>query len=267
MRIIRNFWMSSLLVGMLVGFSACGGTDKGGAATYVGQNGEIVDGSEAGATEALPFTPDVKEKLTGEPGAESITIEGDATISHPESVVERERCFIIMSKKDYYLYVYEPQGDDTVMVARFDCCFSRVKGQKQGEGDMRTPHCTMDHPFSITQIADASTWEHDFGDGRGPIKSYGNYFLRLETPGHKGIGIHGSTNNEESVPGRASEGCIRLHDADIIELAEKYAFVGMKVVIKEESADDLPFEVRALKKQQVARKRHLPVNVTQEEQP
>ena len=189
-------------------------------------------------------------------GKKAIRIVGDQSISHPEMVKDRNNCFIVMSKKDYYLYVYEAQGEDTVMVARFDACFSLKKGQKEASGDMRTPHCTIDDPFTITEIKDASTWEHDFGDGRGPIKSYGDYFLRLKT-GHNGIGIHGSTNNVESVPGRASEGCIRLHDEDIVDLAENYAFVGMKVIIKAEDVDDLPFEVRAFEKQNVARKRHL----------
>ena len=165
--------------------------------------------------------------------------------------------FIVMSKKDYYLYVYEGQGADTVLLARYDCAFSQKKGNKQQRGDMKTPHCTMLHPFKITEIKDASSWVHDFGDGRGAIKSYGNYFLRLLTDTHKGIGIHGSTNNEESVPGRASEGCIRLKDEDIIDLRKNYAFVGMKVVIKAEDKDDLPFETRAFKKQNIQRKRHL----------
>ena len=121
---------------------------------------------------------------------------------------------------------------------------------------MKTPHCTMKNPFSISQLADASTWHHDFGDGRGNIKAYGDYFLRLVTPGHSGIGIHGSTNNAESVPGRASEGCIRLLDADIIDLRKNYAFVGMKVVIKAEDVDDLPFEIHAMKRQHIKRLRH-----------
>ena len=55
--------------------------------------------------------------------------------------------------------------------------------------------------------------------------------MRLSTPGFKGIGIHGSTNNENSVPGRGSEGCIRLRNKDLDELKAKYAFVGMRVVI------------------------------------
>ena len=70
-----------------------------------------------------------------------------------------------------------------------------------------------------------------FGDGRGEILSYGNRFMRLATPGFTGIGIHGSTNNESSVPGRGSEGCIRLRNDDLDQLKERYAYVGMKVVI------------------------------------
>ena len=223
-----------------------------------GHGGTTQDATETAAPEGgLSYSGDeVKETVVDDYGKKAIRIVGDESISHPEMVKEKKNCFIVMSKKDYYLYVYEAVDGDTVMVARYDACFSLKKGQKTESGDMRTPHCTMDDPFSITEIKDASTWEHDFGDGRGSIKSYGDYFLRLKT-GHSGIGIHGSTNNAESVPGRASEGCIRLRDADIIDLAEHYAFEGMKVVIKAEEVDDLPFEVRALEKQKVLRKRHL----------
>ena len=75
--------------------------------------------------------------------------------------------------------------------------------------------------------------------------AYGNWFLRLKTP-FNGIGIHGSTNNENTVPGRASEGCIRLLDQDIITLKEKYARVGMNVIVKGEEQGLLPFEEKCL---------------------
>ena len=246
-RIYPSFIVSCLIVGLVaaVVLGSCQKSDKLSAST------------PGSAPNGLPYSADdIKEQVVDDYGKNAIRIVGDQSVSHPEMVKDRNNCFIVMSKKDYYLYVYEGQGDDTVMVARYDACFSLKKGQKEASGDMRTPHCTFDEPFSITEIKDASTWEHDFGDGRGSIKSYGDYFLRLKT-GHSGIGIHGSTNNVESVPGRASEGCIRLHDEDIIDLAENYAFVGMKVVIKAEDVDDLPFEVRAFEKQKVARKRHL----------
>ena len=146
-------------------------------------------------------------------------------------VVNKNNCFILISKPEYRLYVCEVVDGDTIKRVHYPVCVGKAKGQKQKTGDMKTPECTFENPFSITEIVDASKWTHDFGDGRGAILAYGDWFLRLKTPGHNGIGIHGSTNNESSVPGRGSEGCIRLRDDDLIQLKENYAFVGMRVVI------------------------------------
>ena len=152
---------------------------------------------------------------------------------------DKNGSFIVISKKDLNLRVY---SKDSVLLAQFPACLSKNKGNKQRKGDMRTPESPAGKPFKITAIQDASTWTHDFKDGRGSIKAYGHWFLRLLTPGHSGIGIHGSTNNESSVPGRASEGCIRLRDTDIITLKEKYAYVGMPVIIKAEDQGLFPWE-------------------------
>ena len=153
------------------------------------------------------------------------------TATFYSDVVNPKNCFILISKPEYRLYVCEVVDGDTVKRVHYPVCVGKAKGQKQKKGDMKTPECTAENPFTITEIVDASNWHHDFGDGRGSILSYGNWFMRLKTPGHSGIGIHGSTNNESSVPGRGSEGCIRLRDDDLIQLKEKYAFVGMRVVI------------------------------------
>ena len=175
---------------------------------------------------------------TVEPVNETIEMQQDTvevvaadTATIYSDVVNKKNCFIVISKPEYRLYVCEVVDGDTVKRAHFPVCVGKAKGQKQKKGDMKTPECTVENPFTITEIVDASNWHHDFGDGRGSILSYGHWFMRLKTPGHSGIGIHGSTNNESSVPGRGSEGCIRLRDNDLIQLKEKYAFVGMRVVI------------------------------------
>ena len=146
-------------------------------------------------------------------------------------MVNKKNCFILISKPEFRLYVCEVVNGDTLKRVHYPVCVGKNKGQKQRKGDMKTPECTAAKPFKITEIVDASKWTHDFGDGRGEILAYGDWFMRLYTPGHSGIGIHGSTNNESSVPGRGSEGCIRLRNDDLNELKEKYAFAGMKVVI------------------------------------
>ncbi len=149
--------------------------------------------------------------------------------------------FIVISKRDLTLTVYDRNAaGDTVMVAQFPCCMGKNKGNKTRRGDQRTPESPAGKPFKITMIQDASTWKHNFHDGRGNIRAYGHWFLRLATPGFKSIGIHGSTNNEQTVPGRASEGCIRLLDKDIITLKEHFAYVGMPVIIQGE--DQAPFK-------------------------
>ncbi len=153
----------------------------------------------------------------------------------------KEHCFIVVSKKERHLCVYEAMSNDTVLLARFDCCLGKNYGNKQKRGDMRTPESSLQKPFKITSIENSSWWTHDFGDGRGRIKAYGKWFMRLSYG--SGIGIHGSTNNEDSVPGRHSEGCIRLRDEDIDLLKQHYAFVGMKVIIKGEDEDKLDFEL------------------------
>ena len=167
----------------------------------------------------------VKEQ---EPVADTIVVDQPVTFGE---MLNRDNCFIVIDKPALHLSVYENQEGDTVLIARYPVCVGKNYGQKQKSGDMTTPECTFENPFSITQIVPASDWTHDFGDGRGSILSYGNWFMRLKTPGFSGIGIHGSTNNESSVPGRGSEGCIRLLNDDLDELKSNYAFVGMKVII------------------------------------
>ena len=222
---------------------------------------DAVDGKDK-EYKAFPYT-NVKEKVVNDHGNQCVRTEADVTIDMPDLMQNRANCFIVISKKDYYLYVYEAQGKDTVLLARYDCCFGQHVGNKQKRGDKKTPSCCNSvyaNPFAnafyISQIQNASSWTHDFKDGRGTIKAYGDWFLRLVTPGHSGIGIHGSTNNAESVPGRASEGCIRLKDADIKALRNHYARERMKVIIKDEKVDDFPFEIKAMRKQKIERKRH-----------
>ena len=175
----------------------------------------------------------------GTPAVEPVAIMTDTLVSKPlydtlnldPVVLVKENSFIVIAKPEYRLYVCEAVEGDTVCRAYYPVCVGKNKGQKQKKGDMRTPESSFEKPFTITQITDASKWTHDFGDGRGEILSYGNWFMRLATPGFSGIGIHGSTNNESSVPGRGSEGCIRLRNNDLDQLKEKYAFIGMKVII------------------------------------
>ena len=105
----------------------------------------------------------------------------------------------------------------------------------QPERGNKTFQCYPIH-FHITEIEKADHWTHDFGDGSGEISgAYGPFFIRLEVPGHKGIGIHG-THKPKSIGTRDTDGCIRLYNQDLVELVQ-FCHIGMAVLIIPSYAD------------------------------
>jgi hypothetical protein len=54
-----------------------------------------------------------------------------------------------------------------------------------------------------------------YGHPRNPL---GEYWIGLESPGFMGFGIHG-TNEPDTIGTKASNGCVRMLNADVVELA------------------------------------------------
>ena len=131
--------------------------------------------------------------------------------------------FIIVDKSSMTLSLFDYRG---VEMMNIPVACGQVFGDKQKRGDMRTPEGV----FRVATIEDASEWKHDFGDGNGEIEgAYGPLFIRLNCGEHKGIGIHG-THLPESLGTRASEGCIRLNNDDLLMLS-KQVHPGMVVAV------------------------------------
>lgn len=130
---------------------------------------------------------------------------------------------IVISKSDFKLSVISAQGDTL-----YNCtiAYGKNAGNKTRVGDMKTPEGT----FKVAMVYDSTSWKHDFGDGNGVVKgAYGPYFVRLDVPGFKSIGIHG-TCFPESLGTMSTEGCIRCHNDDISNFV-KYITRGMEVRI------------------------------------
>ena len=138
--------------------------------------------------------------------------------------------FIVVDKETLSLKLFDYSGNE---MNSYGISCGKNPGNKDRIGDLKTPEGI----FHITEIEEASTWGHDFKDGKGKIEgAYGPWFLRLEVPGHKGIGIHG-THKPESIGTRDTEGCIRLKNEDIADLKTKVN-IGMVVIVLP-SMDDL----------------------------
>ncbi|MBD3286166.1 L,D-transpeptidase family protein [candidate division WOR-3 bacterium] len=138
---------------------------------------------------------------------------------------------IVIKKSLFEMLVFK----DGKLIKTYPVALGRNAGDKQRVGDNRTPEGS----FTVTSIENSSAWEHDFGDGKGPIKgAYGPWFIRLSTlsfetrSGNKwvGIGIHG-THDPASIGTRASEGCIRMHNEDVDSL-KRMVKVGTPVRIE-----------------------------------
>ena len=138
----------------------------------------------------------------------------------PASAAEPVR--LVVTKSATTLELFE--GDR--LVETFPVAVGKNGGDKQAVGDNRTP----EGDFAVSSIEDSRKWTHDFGDGKGPVKgAYGPWFIRLATPGWKGIGIHG-THDPASIGTAATEGCIRLRNPDLVRLVARIS-VGTPVQV------------------------------------
>jgi LysM repeat protein len=189
-------------------------------------------------------TDEMEELWDEEFDGEDFGIEGEDVLDEESSEAKGEVALngdpnkadhIVISKESMTLNLYDSDGG---LIFSFQVAVGKNYGNKEKIGDMKTP----EGEFSIVQIQDASAWTHDFKDGKGVIAGcYGNWFIRLKTPPHTGIGIHG-THAPESIGTRATEGCIRLNNADLDKL-KPLVRVGMKVTI-ESSVKDMEADGR-----------------------
>ena len=131
--------------------------------------------------------------------------------------------FIVIDKQAFKLTLVDEAGQP---IKEYGISCAINYGPKKVRGDHKTPEGT----FKINQLLNAKGLSHDFKDGKGPVKdAYGPWFLRLDVPGFWDIGIHG-TPFPESIGTRATEGCIRLRNEDILDLKAQVQ-VGTPVII------------------------------------
>ncbi|MDY0152654.1 MAG: L,D-transpeptidase [Candidatus Cloacimonas sp.] len=126
--------------------------------------------------------------------------------------------YILIEKSRHLLHYYH----DGKLLASYSVALGKNTADKAKEGDNATP----EGHYEVNYIKDSSGWTHDFKDGKGAVKgAYGPFFIALYTGAKgsfsgktwRGIGIHG-THDSASIGTNASEGCIRLHNGDLLKL-------------------------------------------------
>lgn len=132
--------------------------------------------------------------------------------------------FIVVDKVSMSVVLYDKYGREK---QAYKMACSKRYGTKHKRRDNRTPEGF----FSVEGIYDSTDWLYTNDDGiTSPIKGqFGPRFIRLKTPVTTQVGIHG-TCSPWSLGRRASHGCIRLHNENILKLVE-FAKPGMPVIV------------------------------------
>jgi hypothetical protein len=131
---------------------------------------------------------------------------------------------VIVDKRALEIHLINYFGDT---LYTFPVAVGTNFGNKEKVGDLKTPEGI----FLVESIEDARSWKYDFeNDGKGPIDSaYGPWFIRLTVKDAKGIGIHG-THENETIGKRVSHGCVRMKNEDLTVLVDLIS-TGMEVEI------------------------------------
>lgn len=139
----------------------------------------------------------------------------------------------------YSLVIYKGSFTISLVDAQQDTLYTfpvatgEMPGQKTRPGDCKTPQGT----FKVTWVQNTRGVMYDYHDGKGLVEAYGPYFIHLETPGFKAIGVHGTCpERDDRIGTRDSKGCIRLHNRDLLTILP-YVHPGMDVKIVPGFAD------------------------------
>ncbi len=171
-----------------------------------------------------------------------------------EKLFGNAKYLIHVHKRTYKLELFKKGNSNPIKT--YGIAVAKNNGDKKKSGDNRTPTSwgnavdipksyagakygisSKTVPFRVEEICEASSWTHDFNDGKGVINgAYGPWFISLDT-GWDGIGIHG-THDPKSIGTNASEGCIRLNNKDVDELRNiiysDNKGIGTRVIITED---------------------------------
>jgi lipoprotein-anchoring transpeptidase ErfK/SrfK len=145
-----------------------------------------------------------------------------AGIAFEAPAQKKPGCSLLVDKGAFTLSVLSDKGD-TLMT--FPVATGEKAGRKRKAGDCKTPEGT----FTVTWVQNTKGVLYDYHDGKGKVEAYGPYFIHLDTPGFKAIGIHGTCpERDDRIGTRDSKGCIRLHNADLLKVLP-YVGKGTKV--------------------------------------
>lgn len=227
-----------------VAMSGCSGSRRGGAASdTAGQTAAVAAAPEVPATPPrVPESGDSDYVFSGrtevteyvESGPKADRYQGGIlpviARETPEYAARlipelaRYDGFIVVDKAAMEVILYDREGH---VKRQYGMACARNYGTKHKKADSRTPEGF----FSVEGRYNSTEWLYTDDNGVQSKKKgqFGPRFIRIKIPTTSQIGIHG-TCAPWSIGHRASHGCIRLTNENILELVELVT-PGMPVII------------------------------------
>ncbi len=238
MRICRSTGFVAFFFGISIILSGCNGggnntssdtTDSSVAADSVAAQKELAPGDEGyefkNADEIGDYLENGKNSDKYADGILPVIVEH--TPKYAEKLfkeLEKYSKFIVVDKASMRVILYDSYG---MVVKAYDMACAKNFGTKHKKADSRTPEGF----FSVEGIYDSTDWLFTDDNGHTSKKKgqFGPRFIRIKNPATSQIGIHG-TCAPWSIGSRASHGCIRITNEQILELV-KLVEPGMPVIV------------------------------------
>lgn len=138
---------------------------------------------------------------------------------------------LLVNKRTKTLYVTEEQGDSYSIVQEFPISFGEVSGNKQFEGDKKTP----EGAYTLIDLKIDEELPAMYGP-YAAVLNYPNKRDKAQGKTGSGIWIHGTGKNQLTPD---TQGCVELSDPHLIQL---FSFIsnGTKIIIVPEDIDITP---------------------------
>lgn len=239
--ILPVLWSACLMVG-------CGGRNRGDLAQSVDSLTDSLADTLELLSPPLPEIPVLNHRLDSVADALAYMAQSDSAQAYSEGIIgdiaaqhlayadsllhSRSPYFIIVDKQTMFVVVYDRYGRQQ---AAYRMACSAKFGTKHARRDNRTP----EGYFTAEGIYKSADWLFTDDDGNTSPKrgQFGPRFIRLKTPVTAQVGIHG-TCAPWSRGHRSSHGCIRIHNAHILELVQNYASKGMPIIVNPSDRDN-----------------------------
>jgi murein L,D-transpeptidase YafK len=135
---------------------------------------------------------------------------------------------ILVDKSSSTVGIYQKRGEDVIKVASYRTSTGQAEGDKQVEGDLKTPEGV----YYLVRIREDRQLLSKYGV-RAFDLNYPNQFDKIDSKTGHGIWLHGTDEPERLELPRTSEGCVVVSNEDLKEISDYITLYRTPIIIND----------------------------------